>query len=176
MRVIVSASNVAGDAQAISGPSMVVQPRPASPPSPSVPSTSERLPAVGAAVTWRFSWSPKYTTVRSLTVHGLTADDIVRASCSGRGCSLARRSRPAYRGDCHRDRCVTTRKPGHSTEVDIAGMFEGMHLKSGATISVIVIGPQLFGKSLAFHVRPDAPPRVVATCLAPGSFTVHSSC
>jgi hypothetical protein len=176
MRVIVSASNVAGDAQAISEPSRVVQSRPASPPSRSAPSTSERLPAVGAAVTWRFSWSPKYTTVRALIVHGLTADDVVRASCIGRGCSLARRSRSPYRGDCHRDQCVTTHKTGHSTEVNIAGMFDGMRLKPGATISVIVSSPQLFGKSLAFHMRSGASPRIVTTCLSPGSFTVRSSC
>jgi streptogramin lyase len=170
LRVVVSASNIAGSAQAESAPSAVVAAPPPPPPPPAV------RPRVESSMTWTFGWTRKYTVVQSLLVHGVPAGGHVEVTCHGRGCPFAHHhtATVASHGSCHGSKCKAKSKhkskPKHSgPEVSLTGLFKGRHLSVGASISVSVVKSGWIGKSFVFTVRAGRTPHVQIDCLAPGS-------
>jgi streptogramin lyase len=174
LRVVVSASNVAGSASAVSAPTAVVAAPPLPPPPP------RALSRVEASMTWTFGWSRKYTVVESLIVHGVPAGGHVEVVCRGHGCPFAhdRTATVASSHSCHGSKCKSKSKskskskpkPKHTgPEISLTGLFKGHHLGVGASISVSVVKSGWVGKSFVFTARSNRAPRVQIDCLAPGS-------
>jgi streptogramin lyase len=168
LRVVVTATNVAGSASATSVPSAVIAPPPPPPP-----------PHVEASMTWTFGWSRKYTLVELLIVHGVPKGGRVEVRCHGRGCPFSHHSSAtvARHETCHGRKC---KKPKHpppqGPEVNLTTLFKHRHLRVGARISISVVKSGWIGKSFVFTTRSDETPRVQTACLASGSTQPGKGC
>jgi virginiamycin B lyase len=174
LRVVVTATNIAGSTPAVSAPTAVVR-QPAPPPPPV-------LARVESSMTWTFGWSRKFTIVESLVAHGVPAGGHVEVVCHGHGCPFPRHrsATVARHQSCHGRGCKPKAKSKHPTrsspEVSLTGLFKGRHLGVGARISVSVVKPGWIGKSFVFTVRASRTPHVQIACLAPGSSDPGRGC
>jgi len=179
LRVLVSASNVAGAASSVSSPSAVVAKSAPSPAPPVVPAppAQPRPPVVGATLTWRFAWSHVYTVVKSLIAHGLPAGSFVQVGCKGRGCAFLHVHATASVGtrSCRKGKCTKKRIAARS-ELSLSRLFKSGHLRPGTRITVGIVRAGWIGKSYAFTVRKGQAPDVALTCLAPGSTSTVEAC
>lgn len=179
LRAVVSASNIAGAASAVSSVSAVVQaPPPAPAPRRLPPPAIEPLPVIGSAMTWNFSWTRRYTTVGSLVVRDVPPGGIVEVTCRGRGCAFVRwRSNAvAPRSACKHRRCQMAGPTPTHGKVDLAELFKGRRLMVGARVIVTISKAGWIGKSFVFTVRTDRPPRVQITCLGSGPNNSTGGC
>jgi streptogramin lyase len=181
LRAVVTASNVAGSANAASSPSAVVQAAPPPPielPRPQ-PGSRVPLPQVGSVMTWRFGWSPRFTVVDLLDVHNLPKSALVEVACRGGGCPFARKritsTASAVLVSCRRHRCQKA-KLYRGGVLSLARLFKGHRLSASARISVLVTRPGWVGKEFQFSTRPTGPPRVRIGCLLSGSSSLTSAC
>lgn len=178
LRVVVTANGTESSASVPSAVSAVVE---ALPPEQSLP-PGEQLRVMDATLTWGFKWTRRYTTVESLTAHGVPTGGYVELICEGKGCAFAHRrtatvahARPHARR-CHRDRCAVKRPAPTAGELDLAKLFVGRRLHVATRISVSVIGAGWIGKSFLFTIRANRPPSVEINCLAPGSSDLRRVC
>jgi len=178
LRAIVTASNIAGATVAESLASPLVQSPPAPPPEPKPPAVVEPTPVVASAMTWNFSWAHRYTRVDSLIVRGVPSEGVVEVSCHGRGCAFARwlSSSVTQRSRCKRGRCAARRPTLAHGEVSLAALFAGRRLRVGARIVVMISRAGWMGKSFAFTIRANQPPRVQIACLGAGLSSSAGEC
>jgi streptogramin lyase len=178
LRVVVTATNVAGSASAVSNPSAVVAPAPP-PPKPT--------PRVESSMTWTFGHTRKFTVVESLVVHGVPKGGRVEVACHGHGCPFGHHesatvARRQTHPTCHTHKKCSAAKhkskkpPPQGPEVSLTRLFKGRHLTAGVSISISVVKAGWIGKSFAFTMRLDAAPRVQVECLAPGSSKPGQGC
>ncbi|HXB63735.1 MAG TPA: hypothetical protein VNV42_02555 [Solirubrobacteraceae bacterium] len=173
LRVVVTATNVAGFASEVSNPSAVV----ATPPPPPPP-----LSRVEASMTWTFGWTRKYTVVQSLIVHAVPKGGRVEVVCEGHGCPLGHyRSATVARHRSHKTcrphkKCKAAKPRPQGPEVNLTPLFKHSHLRTGDTISVSIVKTGWVGKSFVFTTRSDKTPSVRVSCLAPGSHQPGKGC
>ncbi len=178
LRVVVSATGVAGTAAAVSVPSAVV----ASPPPP-----PKATPRVESSMTWTFGWTRKFTIVQSLVVHGVPEGGRVEVTCHGHGCPFGHHdsatvARHQAHPTCHKhEKCGSTKHnskkpPPQGPEVGLTGLLKGRHLKVGTSLSVRIVKPGWIGKSFVFTMRSRETPSVQSECLAPGSGEPGKGC
>jgi hypothetical protein len=149
LRAVVTATNAAGSAVAISGLSSVVG------------------ATIESSMTWSFAWNGKFTTVQALTVHEVPTGASVEVLCHGLGCPFAHaHAASASHHSCHKHKCKPKRP---RSDVGLSGLFKGHRLGVGAQISVRVRKPAWVGKSFVFTMRANKIPRVKIACLVPSS-------
>jgi len=176
LRALVTAENTIGATSAVSNLSPVIVAAPTSPaPGPRPRPQPSRPPTVAATLTWRFIWTSRYTSVKSLLVHGLSAGAVVEVACRGRGCAFAHFKRVAAHRVCHKHRC-TRRASGTDGALELAGYFKARRMGSGVRFSVRIVERGSIGKSFLFATRRNDAPSVNVVCLAPGSTTTETSC
>jgi virginiamycin B lyase len=181
LRAVVSASNIGGSNFVASAVSAVVQAAPHVPPPltpPTLPRVSEPLPVVASPMTWNFGWARMYTIVDSLVVRGVPVGGVVEVTCHGRGCAFARwRSDViARRTKCKRGGCKAEHPAVVRGEVNLAGLFEGRHLKVDTRVVVTISKSGWIGKAFVFTTRAGRPPRVQITCLGSGPSNPAGGC
>jgi hypothetical protein len=177
LRAVVTATNVAGSATAVSNLSSLVQPAPRQEPPPSGPLAPSRISVIGATMTWRFAWTHSYTTVKSLVVRDLSAGVTVESACTGPGCHLARAAAKRFHGHlCHGGLCALRQSAGKGPELSVAALFRAMRLKAGARLRISIVEPGSLGRAYVFVVHKGRAPSVQIGCLAPGSFVAGSTC
>jgi virginiamycin B lyase len=171
LRVVVTATNVAGSASAVSGPSAVIAPAPPPPP-----------PRVEASMTWTFGWTRKYSVVESLIVHGVPKGGHVEVVCHGHGCPFSHHHSATvashHHQACHGSKCKKAKpkpKP-QGPEVILTDLFKGRHLRVGTSISISVVKAGWVGKSFVFTTRSNRTPLEQTACLAPGSSKPGKDC
>jgi virginiamycin B lyase len=175
LRAIVTAGNVAGATTATSAASPLVQAPPVRPAPPKPPPVVEPPPVVSAAMTWNFGWARTYTVIDSLIVHDVAAGVSIEATCRGSGCAFAHwhLGAAAVHPDCKHGRHSLCGKGNHPVlshnALNLVSLFAGRHLKIGAQITVTAAESGWIGKSFAFTIRADKPPRVQIICLGTGS-------
>jgi hypothetical protein len=160
LRVLVTAANLAGSVSVLTTASKVIAPA-LSPTPPTVyMSPKAIISVIGATMTWRFKATHRYTTVESLTAHGLPIGGSITITCHGPGCGF-RHKRIVVVGDrpCRRRGCKPTR-PGSYLNLDLASLFKNRHLGVGARIAVAIVKQGFVGKSFIFTMSASGPPRV----------------
>jgi streptogramin lyase len=176
LRVIVTATNVAGAAAKESAPSAVVASPPPPPPPPKV------TPSVEASMTWTFGWTRKFTLVESLVAHGVPRGGKVEVVCHGHGCPFSHHtsatvaSHHSSHHTCQGRKCKKPKPRPQGPEVSLTSLFKGRHLGVGATISMRIVKSGWIGKSFVFTMRSGQTPHVQVSCLAPGSTTPGKGC
>jgi streptogramin lyase len=177
LRTVVSATNVAGSASAVSNVSPVVQLAAKQGQSIKGPPVVGHLPVVGAAMTWRFAWTHGHLAVKSLVVRGLPADASVESSCTGPGCRVARAAAKHFHPNpCHAGRCALRQSGAKGPELNVLTLFRSMRLRAGAQIRVSILEPGAVGRTYLFVVHKGRSPSPRIGCLSPGSFTVGYTC
>jgi streptogramin lyase len=179
LRVVVTATDIAGSASATSAPSAVVSATAPPPPPPPPPKVT---PSVEASMTWTFGWTRKYTLVESLIAHGVPRDGKVEVVCHGHGCPFSHHASATVAGHhsshhaCHGRKCKQPKPRPQGPEVSLTSLFKGHHLGVGATISVRIVRSGWIGKVFVFTTRSGQTPHVQISCLAPGSTTPGKGC
>jgi streptogramin lyase len=180
LRAVVSASNIGGSNFVASAVSAVVQAPPLIPslPAPTLPGASEPLPVVASPMTWNFGWARTYTIVDSLVVRSVPVGGVVEVTCRGRGCAFARwrSDAVARRTKCKRGGCKAEHPTVVHGEVNLAGLFEGRHLKVDTRVVVTISKSGWIGKSFVFTTRAGRPPRVQIACLGSGPSNPAGGC
>jgi len=125
------------------------------------------LGVITSTMQWGFYYTPSYTIVRALVVHGTPRGATVLVDCRGRGCPFSRR---AVHAADDKGCSVKMRRmcSAHGT-VLITPAFENRRLGVGARITVAIMQPSWVGKYYAFTVEARRGPRVRIACLAPGA-------
>lgn len=160
LRVVVTATNVAGSAAATSAPSAVVTAPAPPPPPPKV------TPSVEASMTWTFGWTRKFTLVESLVAHGVPKGGKVEVVCHGHGCPFSHHasatvaSHHSKHHTCHGRKCKKPKPKPQGPEVSLTSLFKGHHLGVGATISVRIVRSGWNGKVFVFTTRSNQTPHV----------------
>ncbi len=178
LRAIVTASNVGGEASAVSDASPIVQGTPPQIAHTVSPPQATRPPVIAATMTWRFAPSRGYTIVRSLVVHGLPTGGFADTTCRGRGCAFVHvHSVPvATRRSCRKHVCVMKRISGVHDDLDLTGLFKARRLRPGVRISVAVGKSGWVGRSFNFLIARGGAPSVSVLCLAPGLISDSIPC
>jgi virginiamycin B lyase len=176
LRIVVTATNIAGSVTAPSAPSAVVTAPAPPPPPPKV------TPSVEASMTWTFGWTRKFTLVESLVAHGVPKGGKVEVVCHGHGCPFSHHasatvaSHHSKHHTCHGRKCKKPKPKPQGPEVGLTSLFKGHHLGVGATISVRIVKSGWNGKVFVFTTRSNQTPHVQISCLAPGSTTPGKGC
>lgn len=176
VRVVVSASNLAGSSSATSAPSLVVAQAPGPPRGAMVAATSP-LAVLPVTMTWRFSPARGGARVTTLIAHDLSGGTAIEITCRGRRCPLSRLqfATPTRHTVCHRRGCHAALPTLHHGELSLAEIFGRHLLPVGTSIAVRFFTPGSIGRVYYFSVR--RPQTVVRTaCLAVGSKTAESVC
>jgi len=131
------------------------------------------LSTITSTMTWTFDYTPSYTVVGSLVVHGTPTGATVLVGCHGRGCPFASHAFAADNRDCARD---ARRMCSAHGSVLITPEFGKRRLGLGATITVAIMKPNWVGKRYAFTIESRRGPRVQIACLAPGARRPGGAC
>jgi hypothetical protein len=152
LRAVVTATNAAGSAVAISGLSSVVG------------------AAIKSAMSWSFGWTRLFTTVKSLVVQRPPTGAIIEVTCRGKGCPFAHAHASATHPSCrHKKRCRSKRRPATAGELELAGLFKGRRLGLGTQITVSIVKSGWIGEAFIFTTRAGKKPSEYIACLGPGS-------
>jgi hypothetical protein len=123
--------------------------------------------AITATMQWTFHFTPRYTSILALALHGADAGSRITVRCSGRGCpfhSHVRRVGKARR--CHRRGGHACPAPG---SVDLEPSFRHHRLRVHARVIVTITRTRWVGKYYRFTVRARREPKILVSCLAPHS-------
>jgi hypothetical protein len=129
-------------------------------------SDSQPAQAVGAitsTMAWSFSYTPHYTVVRKLRVHGAQPGAKIVIKCSGKGCPFHVRTKNVTSG------CAARSKHSCGRTIALDSRFGKHHLAVGSRIVVEVLRPNWIGKYYSFTIRSGRGPRIKISCLAPGA-------
>jgi hypothetical protein len=125
-------------------------------PAPTTPTT---LGAITATMQWTFHYTPVYTEILALTLHGARPGSRVTMRCAGGGCPFRARTRVV-----------------HARTVDLDGALRDHRLHVHARLTVEITRARYVGKYYRFTIRPRRQPRVVISCLAPGAERAGVGC
>jgi Big-like domain-containing protein len=122
---------------------------------------------ITARTSWTFVFTPRYTTVLSLTVSGLYEGSDVVLGCQGGGCPFRSKDFPVLRpkkcspyvpaNDCPPNNFFLTK------------YLAGHRLALGARLTILISHPNYIGKYYSFTVRARQKPAITIACLAPQS-------
>ena len=132
------------------------------------------LGTITATMQWTFYYTPSYTKVTNLVVHGVPSAATVLVKCSGRGCPFAHHasalSKRTRCGKKNNGMCFT------SGRFNITPGFASRRLAVGTRVTVEIIRPNWIGKYYRFTMRAHRGPRVQIACLAPGGSVPDAGC
>jgi adhesin/invasin len=126
------------------------------------------LGMVTSTMQWTFHYEPSYTKLAAFAVNGASARSNVVVTCRGRGCPYAKRS-TAVAKTVHCTQKSGKRICPTSGSVQLAPAFRNHRLGVGAEITVTISRQDWISKYYAFTIRARRPPRILITCLVPGS-------
>jgi Big-like domain-containing protein len=129
---------------------------------------------ITATMSWKFFFSPTYSTILSLVAGGLYEGTNVLVGCHGHGCPFGTVTYPVHRPGRCSPSVPSVECPPMVFNL-IAG-FAGRKLSPGTLVSVMIIHPQYVGKYYGFAMRARQPPIVSIACLAPGSTIPGVAC
>jgi hypothetical protein len=133
---------------------------------------------INPSMFWSFTAGRSSTTVDTLFGDEVPVAATVRMLCHGTGCPAATRTLRVFTGRvraCKGRRCAKRRRPGTGT-VDVGRLFRGRHLAPSTVVTVEMTAHNAIGKTWAFTMRPGRDPKVVISCLAPGSAVPGQGC
>lgn len=171
IEVHVTATNAAGSGTAHSATTTVV-----APPPPYDLIVPKHIGTIGSTLSWKFFYSPTYTSVLALMVHRALAGTKIAVGCHGVGCSFTGRSAVVAKARrCARTTgrpCVS--KPG---TVSLLSWFRNQRrLYPPATVIVKLTRRGFNGKEYTFRTRPRHGPQIRILCLPPGARHPRARC
>jgi hypothetical protein len=125
------------------------------------------LGSVTATMQWTFHYTPAYTQIIALVVHGAHTGSAVTIHCTGRGCPFKHRVYSVVK----QKRCRSTRRhtcPAPGT-IDLESHFRHHNLRVHTKVTVTVTQKRYVGKYYRFAIRARRQPAVKISCLALGS-------
>ena len=136
--------------------------------------TAKLLGRITATMQWTFHYTPAWTRIMALVVHGAGTGSTVTVRCSGKGCP--------FKTDV---RTVTKPKPCHATKkhacpapgtVNLESSFRRRDLRVHARVTITISRQRFVGKYYRFVVRARKQPAVKISCLTPGSDQPGAGC
>ncbi|HEY6399465.1 MAG TPA: Ig-like domain-containing protein [Solirubrobacteraceae bacterium] len=125
----------------------------------------QALGRISSFMLWNFLHTPKYTSVTSMTVNGVSPGTKVIVTCNGKGCPFARRVSALSGGI----RCTPTGKHRCGKgPIDLTRGFDRRRLVVGTRVTIEIRRPGWIGKFYSFVVVSGRSPQVHIGCLAPG--------
>ena len=179
VRVIVTASNEAGESAAESELTTTVQPPVAQPPAAQIAASRQigaryhQPEVVGATITSVLARSRHGVAIHALVLHGVEAGSTVAVTCRGQGCAFARTAR---HGACRHRTCKWTERITHGPAVNLTSLMRLMRLQLRARLMVVVTSPGWIGRAFEFHIGRSGVPGAVLSCRMPGSTEKASKC
>jgi hypothetical protein len=134
------------------------------------------LGQIGSSMSWNFNPGPSFTTVESLTGDDVPVASTVRMRCRGIGCPSARTLEVSVRRACTRRRTCAKPRASATSTVNVAPLFRGRRLGVATVVTVTMSERDEIGKAWAFTMRSGRKPKVVISCLAPGSTVPGRGC
>jgi hypothetical protein len=134
------------------------------------------LGRIGSSMSWNFNPGPSFTTVESLTGDDVPVAATVRMRCRGTGCPSARTLEVSVRRACTRRRTCAKPRASATSTVNVAPLFRGRRLGVATVVTVTMSERDEIGKAWAFTMRSGRKPKVVISCLAPGSTVPGRGC
>jgi hypothetical protein len=129
---------------------------------------------IGALMSWTFSFTRSYTTVKALAATGLSSGVAIHVTCDGRGCGFHRQvrriTRRCRRTSSGRRTCATP----HS--IGLQRMFRRRRLGVGTRIVITITRPHWIGKYYRWKIRAGRVPTSSEACLAPGASRPAAGC
>jgi hypothetical protein len=120
---------------------------------------------VGAKISYTFRVVGTKTSFHELKATGVTSGETVLLKCKGKGCSFKSRKIPvSAKGVADAVASLPKRK-----------RKQGVVVKAGATLTMLVTAPHATGKAVTFKARKGAVPVKHVLCVAPGA-TTPSNC
>jgi hypothetical protein len=119
---------------------------------------------------WAFNTKVRRTRVDRLLLSHVPAHAAVNLTCGGRGCPFTAATNVSGKR-CHGKPCKSnpsSREPARSA-VNLALLFAGARLATGATLTVSVTETNTIGRVWVFTFRTLRRPTAHAACLMPGS-------
>ncbi len=127
----------------------------------------QTLGTLRSSMYWTFGFSPAYTKIISLGVHGAPVGGKVLVLCHRRGCPFAKRTitvkNPRRCGKKGRPKCTARRT------VDLTSLFARHHLAIKTYVVVEITRTGWNGKYYKFVVRAGKGPSSSIGCLPPGA-------
>jgi hypothetical protein len=130
-------------------------------PTPERIAEPKALGAIAATINWTFHFTPRFTSISALVLHGAVPRSTLTMHCSGRGCPF--RSR----------RLHITHAAG---TVNLDRGLRGRHLGIHARLVITITRPRFVGKYYRFTIRSRKAPKIVIDCLALGSHKPGARC
>lgn len=136
------------------------------------------LGRINSSMFFDFTPAASFSTVASLSSTNVPAAATVRMLCHGTGCPAAARTIKVSTGrPCHGRRCAKRFAPGTGPGTfDLVPLFRGRQLGVATVVTVTMTERNTIGKTWAFTMRRDRHPKVVISCLAPGSTVPGRGC
>jgi len=131
-----------------------------------VPLPKRVLGIITSTIHWSFFYTPAYTKILALVLHGAPVGATLLINCHGRGCPFTkhvtaiakkRRCGPPGKGKC----------PTNGT-IDLTPDFQKRRLRGGTRITIAITRPSWIGKFYMISTRAGRPPQIQIACLAPG--------
>jgi hypothetical protein len=134
------------------------------------------LGRINASVFFNFIPGPGFSTVDSLLGADIPVAATVRMRCRGTGCPSGRTLRVHAPSACPvRKDCPEPRKPATGS-LDLQPLFRGHQLGVGSVVTVAMTQRDTIGKVWVFTTRSGLKPKVLISCLAPGSTVPGRGC
>lgn len=134
------------------------------------------LGKINSSMSFDFPPEGNFTAVASLSSDNVPVGATVRMLCRGTGCPAVSRTIKVFTGrPCHRRRCARGRAP-RTGSVDLAPLFRGRLLGPATVLTVAMSQRNMIGKTWVFTTRRGRHPKLVISCLAPGSSIPGRGC
>jgi hypothetical protein len=125
----------------------------------------------------KFTAARSGTTVKRLVVNKVPPAAVVNLTCAGGGCPFSSAHRVTGK-ECKGKPCQAKAGERHTRPrtIDLAALFAGARLASGARLTVSVTKTSTVGREWVFTMRGTKEPARRLTCLEPGSSTPGKGC
>jgi hypothetical protein len=144
--------------------------------SSALPAQTVSVVAIGtisSTMQWTFHFTPSYTNILALVVHGAPVGGTIVVSCHGGGCPFVKRAIAVKRCKSTRtQKCLSQR----FATVRVAAGFHARRLAVGTQVNVRIIRRGWIGKNYLFTMRSGRQPAVAIACLAPGETRAGRGC
>ena len=134
------------------------------------------LGRINASMFFNFIPGRGFSTVDSLLGADIPVAATVRMRCRGTGCPSGRDAQsPRALGMPRAEGLPQPRKPTTGS-LDLKPLFRGHQLGVGSVVTVAMTQRDTIGKVWVFTTRSGVKPKVVISCLAPGSLVPGRGC
>jgi streptogramin lyase len=185
LRAVVTATNLAGTAQATSFATGVLVAAAAIPEGQTPPAAVSSFPTLSpgstsapaprpsrlkAKLRWEVEYSKRFTRFVELALRNAPTSGVARIRCDGGGCPFAKRTLElgAKRIPCRLVACLRRRLAVRNV-YDVTKLFSHSRLSPGARLTITITSPGSLGKAFRVLTRSNREPTETIRCLAPGS-------